>query len=529
MEDALAILQAENAALRAQLAERDAALDLANAQIEALTFNLAVLRRRQFGQSSERLAAEIEQLELQLEDLEESRAEQNATRKPAEPASGKTRRSAIRKPLPPHLPRETIVHEPEIDCGCGCDRSGLARLGEDVTEVLEKSPARLKVIRHVRPRYACRKCERVFQAPAPDLPIERGRPGPGLLANVLVSKFCDGLPLHRQSVILAREGIEIDRATLADWMGHAAWWLTPVAALIGRYVMSSPVIHTDDTTIKVLAPGHGKTRTGRFWVYAVDPRIWAGTGPPAAFYRYSPDRDGERPRTHLAGFSGFLHADAYAGYGPLYRASGQAAPLVTHVACFAHARRKFFEVWEASKSPIAEEAVRRIAKLYEIEAEIAGKPAELRLAARRTHSRPLLDAFHIWANAQRRRVSGKTALGKAFNYALRRWEALTSFALDGRLSIDNNLSERLLRGVAITRKNFMFVGSDSGGDRAAVFYTLIETAKLNGLDPEAYIAAIIDRMASGYPNKQLDALLPWNFKMPDRQATPSENGNVALG
>jgi transposase len=515
VEDALAILQAENAALRAQLAERGAALDAANAQIEALSFNLAVLRRRQFGQSSERLATEIEQLELRLEDLEESRAEQSA-KNPAPVKAAKSRKPALRKPLPPHLPRETVLHEPEIICVChSCDRSKLTLLGEDVTEVLEKMPARLKVIRHVRPRYACRMCEGVFQAPAPDLPIERGRPGPGLIANVMVSKFCDGLPLYRQSVILAREGIEIDRATLADWMGRAAWWLAPLAVLIGQYVMGLAVIHTDDTTIKVLAPGRGKTRTGRFWVYAADPRMWAGTGPPAAFYRYSPDRDGERPRNHLAGFSGFLHADAYAGYDALYRSSGQMAPRVTHVACFAHARRKFFEVWQATKSPIAEEAVRRIAKLYEIEAAITGKPADIRLATRLEHSRPLLDAFKIWADAQRRRVSGKTALGKAFNYALGRWDALICFATDGRLSIDNNLSERLLRGVAITRKNFMFVGSDRGGDRAAIFYTLIESAKLNGLNPEAYIAAVIDRMAKGHPSKALDALLPWNFKTPD--------------
>jgi hypothetical protein len=367
------------------------------------------------------------------------------------------------------------------------------------------------VIRHVRPRYACRKCEAIFQAPAPDLPIERARPGPGLIAHVLVRKFCDGLPLYRQSVILAREGIEIGRATLADWLGHAAWWLTPLAVLIGQYVMSLPVIHTDDTTIKVLAPGHGKTRTGRFWVYAADPRIFAGIRPPAAFYRYSPDREGERPRAHLAGFSGFLHADAYAGYGVLYQSSDQAPPKVTHVACFAHARRKFFEVWEATKSPIAEEAVRRIAALYDIEGEIVGKTAEIRLAVRQERSRPLLEALHAWAIEQRHRVSGKTGLGKAFAYAFSRWDALVCFASDGRLSIDNNLSERLLRDVAVTRKNFLFVGNDHGGERAAVFYTLIETAKLNSLNPEAYIADIIQRMANGHPNRQLDALLSWNF------------------
>jgi transposase len=520
MEGAPATLEEENARLRRQLAERDAELDAARAQIEALTFNLAVLRRRQFGQSSEKLDAEVEQLELRLEDLEESHAEQAATRAQREPRSSNRRKPALRRPLPPHLPREIVVHEPKIVCVCcDCDRSKLARLGEDVTEVLEKIPARLKVIRHVRPRYACRQCEGVFQAPAPDLPIERGRPGPGLIANVAVSKFCDGLPLYRQSAILAREGIEIDRATLADWLGHAAWWLAPLAVLIGNYVIGLPVIHTDDTTIKVLAPGHGKTRTARFWVYAADPRSWSGVGPPAAFYRYSPDRDGERPREHLARFSGFLHADAYAGYDKLYRSQGNQPPRVTHVACFAHARRKFFEVYDATKSPIAEEAIRRIAKLYEIEAEITGKSAEIRLAARQASSQPLLDAFKTWADGQRRRISGKTALGKAFRYALGRWQALTCFATDGRLSIDNNLSERLLRGVAITRKNFMFVGSDRGGDRAAVFYTLIESAKLNGLDPEAYITDIIDRMAKGHNSKALDRLLPWNVK--PAQANPT--------
>ena len=291
METAAATPADEIALLRRQLAEREAALEVAHAQIEALTFQLAVLRRRQFGQSSEKLDAEIAQLELRLEDLEESQAEQHAQRPPPGSRSNTSRKPAIRKPLPSHLPREIVVHEPEIICVCqGWDRSKLTRLGEDVTEVLEKIPARLKVIRHVRPRYACRKCEGVFQAPVPELPIERGRPGPGLIANVAVSKFCDGLPLYRQSVILEREGIEIDRATLADWLGHAAWWLAPLAVRIGQYVMGLPVIHTDDTTIKVLAPGLGKTRTARIWVYAADPRIWADAVPPAAFYRYSPVR-----------------------------------------------------------------------------------------------------------------------------------------------------------------------------------------------------------------------------------------------
>ncbi|MXP66111.1 IS66 family transposase, partial [Roseomonas sp. M0104] len=322
----------------AALAERDAQLVTSALEIEHLRVQLAALRRQQYGQSSERLAADIAQLELRLEDLEESQAEQAAAHEARQDRAVRRRQPAVRKPLPAHLPRQEIVHEPATVCGC-CPRKALARLGEDVTEVLEKVPARLQVIRHVRPRYACRICEGVFQAPAPDLPIERGRPGPGLLAHVAVSKYCDGLPLYRQAAILAREGVEIERAVLADWMGHVAWWLAPIAARIGTHVMAQPVLWTDDTTTRVLAPGTGKTRQARFWVYAIDPRPYAGQGPPAAFYRYSPDRRGERPRDHLAGFRGYLQADAYSGYEALYRPDGMVPARITQVACWAHARR----------------------------------------------------------------------------------------------------------------------------------------------------------------------------------------------
>ena len=299
-EEEVAVLRHELAAVRAQLGT-------AAAEIEHLRAQLAALRRQQYGQSSERLDADIAQLELRLEDLEENEAERQAVILDPTTPTGllKPRQKAVRRPLPDHLPRETIVHEPAAVCGC-CDRAKLARLGEDVTEVLEKVPARLKVIRHVRPRYACRVCEGVFQAPAPDLPIERGRPGPRLIAHVAVSKYCDGLPLFRQSVILAREGVEIDRVTLADWIGRAAWWLAPLARLIGVTVMAQPVLHTDDTPIRTLAPGTGKTRLSRFWVYAVDPRSHAGPGVPAAFYRYSPDRKGERPRDRVIAFGFWL-------------------------------------------------------------------------------------------------------------------------------------------------------------------------------------------------------------------------------
>ena len=508
----------EIAALRHELAAARAQLGTAAVEIEHLRAQLAALRRQRYGQSSERLDGEIAQLELRLEDLEENEAEHQAARPgtalpdPAAPAEpSRPRAKAVRRPLPEHLPRETVVHEPAMLCGCGA-AGKLACLGEDVTEVLEKIPARLKVIRHVRPRYACRVCEAVFQAPAPDLPIERGRPGPGLIAHVAVAKYCDGLPLFRQSVILAREGVEIDRVTLADWIGRATWWLAPLARLIGTTVMAQPVLHTDDTPIRTLAPGTGKTRLARFWVYAVDPRSHAGPGPPAAFYRYSADRKGERPREHLAGFAGVMHADAFAGYDALYRPEPGKTARIQHAACWAHARRKLFEVHEATKSPIAEEALRRIQALYLIEADIAGRPAADRQAERQARSKPLLDDLKTWMEAQRRSASGKTALGRALQYALGRWEALTRYADDGRLAIDNNLAERLLRGIAVTRKNFLFLGSDTGGDRAAILYTLIETAKLNGLNPEAYLAHAIDRLARGHLASRLSELLPWNCK-----------------
>jgi transposase len=348
--EALRILLAERDAALAErdaaLAERDADLLSARLEIEKLKVQLAALRRERYGKSSERLAAEISQLEMLIGDLEEDAAERETAaaekERRAKGKSDKPRKPALRRPLPEHLPRETVLHEPVLACHCGCtDPKRLTCLGEDVTEVLEKIPARLKVIRHVRPRYACRACEAMLQAPAPALPIEKGRPGPGLLAHVLVSKYLDGLPLYRLSGILAREGVEIERQTLADWVGHGAWWLRPVAAAIGTYAMAQGVIWTDDTPIRVLAPGRGKTRIGRFWVYAFDPRPWGGTGPPAALYCYSPDRKGERPREHLAGFAGWLHADAYAGYDALTAKAGR-PPRITHVACMAHARRRLF-------------------------------------------------------------------------------------------------------------------------------------------------------------------------------------------
>lgn len=513
MEQTAFTPEEEIAALKCELATARAQLSTAAIQIEHLRAQLALLRRQRYGQSSERFDADIIQLELQLEDLEEGEAERQAAVIPsaAPPSPARAHAKPVRKPLPDRLPREIVVHEPDQLCDCCLPRT-LVRLGEDVTEVLEKIPARLKVIRHVRPRYACRQCERVFQAAAPALPIERGRPGPGLIAHVAVSKYCDGLPLYRQSVILAREGVEIDRVTLADWIGRAAWWLAPVAQLIGATVMAQPVLHTDDTPIRVLAPGTGKTRLARFWVYAVDQRPCAGQDPPAAFYRYSPDRRGERPHSHLAGFSGVLQADAFAGYEALYRLQAGKPARIQPAACWAHARRALFEAHESTRSPIAEEALRRIQTLYAIEAEIHGKPVLERQAERQARSKPVLEDMKGWMEEQRRRVSGKTTVGKALSYSLNRWDALTRFTGDGRLAIDNNVAERLLRGIAVTRKNFLFIGSDQGGDRAAILYTLIETAKLNGLNPEAYLAYVLDKLACGHLASKLGELLPWNCK-----------------
>lgn len=510
IDEELAAIRAETAAYKAQ--------------IEHLKAQLAKLRRSQFGKSSEKLDQQIAQLELMLEDLEESTAQDEAKDAAAESSDqtrpAKRRKPAVRQPLPEHLPRETVELAPEI--ACSCCQPELTRIGEDVTEVLETIPAQLKVIRYVRPKLACRACQAVFQAPSPDLPISKGRPGPGLIAQVIMSKYGDGLPLYRQSEIFARQGFEIDRQVLADWMGHAGWWYAPLAELIGSYVMAAPAIHSDDTPIQVLAPGLGRTRTGRLWAYVVDERPWAGNRAPAAFYRYSPDRKGERPRDHLAGYQGFLHTDAYSGYESLYRPRGNKAPMITQVACMAHARRYFFDVYDATKSPIAEEALRRIQALYLIETEINGKPAEIRQAERQARAAPLLASFKSWAEAERRRLSSKTTLGRALQYSLSRWDALTRYTTDGRLAIDNNPAERAIRGIAMTRKNYLFLGSDEGGRRAAIFYTIIETAKLNGLHPQAYMADVIDRMAKGHPINRLAELLPWNWNAAQATKQPQQ-------
>ena len=371
--------------------------------------------------------------------------------------------------------------------------------------MLEYLPASFKVIRHVRPRMCCAKCDRIVQAPAPSRPIARAMAGPGLLAHVLTAKFCDHLPLYRQSVIYARQGVELDRSTLARWVGESSSLLAPLIEILRRYVLSGSKIHGDDTPIPVLAPGTGKIRTGRLWTYVRDDHPSGSLDAPAVWFTYSPDRKGEHPQQHLAGFHGILQADAYAGFNKLYEGGSiQQAP------CMAHIRRKFYDLMEAHQSPIATEAVDRIGRLYAIEKEIRGRPPDQRRSVRNARARPLLDSMHLWLQASLTTLSRKSETAGAIHYALTLWPQMVRYVDDGRIEIDNSAAERSLRGVAVGRRNYLFAGSDRGGERAAVFYTLIESAKLNGLDPEAYLRHVLTHIAE-HPIRRIEELLPWNF------------------
>jgi transposase len=489
-------------------------------EIEKLKLQIAKLRRMQFGRSSERISRQIEQLELRLEELEAGEAEVVAkaeaeadTAEPVAPIRERTKPK--RKPLPDHLPRQEVVHQPADDAACQCPDCGknMAKLGEDVTEVLDYVPGHFQVIRHVRPKYACTACDAITQAPAPAMPTPRGRATPATLAHLLVSKYCDHLPLYRQSEIYAREGLELDRSTLSDWVGQAAWLLDPVVAKIRQHIFAAEKIHGDDTTVPVLAPGLGRTATGRLWVYVRDDRLFAGPAAPAAAYFYSPDRSAAHPTAHMAGFTGFLQADGYAGFEGLYNPARTKPGPITEVACWAHCRRKFFDVWEATKSPVAKEALDRIGAVYAIEDKARFAPAAERVEHRR-QTAPLLEAFFIWANTIVLKLSGKLELAKAFRYTITRREALTRFLTDGRLEVDNNVAENAMRGIALGRRNYLFAGSDSGGERAASIYSLVATAKLNGLNPEAYLRDILAKIAEGHPINRIDELLPWRMVPP---------------
>lgn len=484
-------LKAELLAARARVLEQDI-------ELQKLRFQLACLKRAKYGRSSEQLDTQIAQMQLTLEDLEATLA---ATPEPLRPAPKVPAVKPARRALPAHLPREDIVHESQCSCpACG---GSLRRLGEDVSEMIEYVPGRYKVIRHVRPKFSCAGCQKIVQASAPSRPIARGLAGPAFLAHVLVSKYADHLPLYRQSQIYAREGLDLDRSTLADWVGGSAELLDPLVASLGRYVMSAGKLHGDDTPVPVLCPGRGTTKTGRLWTYARDDRSAGSNEPPAVYFRYSPDRKGERPRLHLAPFTGVLQADAYAGFDRLY------GERIQEAACWAHVRRKFYDIHVAHASPIAAEALDRIGRLYGIEAEIRGRLPDERAAVRQARAGPELELLHAWLHTSLMQLSKKSELAIAIRYALSRWAALTRFRDDGRLEIDNNAAERALRAVALGRKNWLFAGSDEGGERAAAIYSLLGTAKLNELDPESYLRHVLERIAD-HPINRIDELLPWN-------------------
>lgn len=513
MSLATAELPSDPDMLRAFAAALQAELYAKTLHIEKLKAQLATLRRARFGQSSEKLDRQIDLLELIIGDLEEaeaaSEAGQDATA--AMPAPTRSQRIGNRRPLPDHLPREVVTHAGVGACpACGSQR--LRRISDDEREVLEYVPSHFKVIVHVRPKLSCRDCEAITQPAMPSLPIERGRPGQGLIAHVLVSKYCDHLPLNRQSGIYAREGVDLDRSTLADWVGRAAWLVAPVAERVGDYVRAGPAIHADDTPIPVQDPGRGRTKSGRLWVVVRDEGTWGSPKPPAAFYCYSPDRKGEHAQALLAPASGFLHADAYAGFDKLYEPDPITdRPRLEPVACWAHARRELFDEHAKTKSPTARQALDKIGAIFAIEREINGQSAEVRLAARQARSVPLLADLKDYLETSLSRISRKGDLAKAIRYSLNRWQALCRFTEDGRLDMTNNAAERAIRPLTLGRRNWTFLGSDSGGERAAVFYTLIQSCKLNDINPEAYLADLIGRV-SDHPANRIDELLPWNWR-----------------
>src|SRR3954447_11229935 len=516
----LASLQAEHNAV---LAERDAVRternlareerEAAQAEIEKLRLLIRQLQRGQFGRRSEKL--DPDQLRLGLEDLEQTIAAAEAAQEAATKSSDPPRPPRSRRrnlgALPAHLPRVGVLVDVE-DKSCPCCGESMHVIGEDTSEMLDLVPAvlRVKVVR--RPRYGCRACEEaVVQASAPERPITGGMATEALLAHVLVAKFSDHLPLYRQAQIFARQGIELDRSTLCDWVGRACWWLEPLWRLLRRHVMGSTRIFADDTTLPVPDPGRGRTRTGRLWGYAIDDRPWGGTTPPAVVYLYAEGRKGEPPAAHLAGFRGILQVDGYAGFKRLLENRPPGAIRLAF--CWAHCRRRFYEIHQATGSPLAGEALRRIGELYKGEDEIRGRSADERRATRRERSEPLVDALHAWLTAPLGRVSGKSGLAEAIRYALRHWPGLVLFLDDGRLELDTNSIERAIRPIALGRKNSLFAGSDGGARHWAIVASLVATAKLNGVEPLAWLTDVLERMVSGRTKAhELERLLPWSWQ-----------------
>jgi transposase len=492
--------------LKALVLAKQAELDSHTTEIENLKLLILKLKRMHFGPRSEKYDRDIQQLELRLEDLEASQAA--AEPPPIVPAmivlKQETPRKPARRPLPADLPRETETIAPEHQACPDCGGT-LRHLGEDVSETLEYVPARFKVIRTVRPKLSCAGCSQIIQAPAPSRPIDRGLAGPGLLAHVLVAKYADHLPLYRQSEIYRREGVELDRSTLADWVGGASRTLQPLVDAVKKYVLDAEKLHGDDVPVPVLEPGNGKTKTGRLWTYVRDDRSAGSKAAPAVWFAYSPDRKGEHPAGHLQNYSGILQADGYAGFNKLYDTG-----RIVEAGCWAHARRKFHDLYQAHRSPVAKEALERIGQLYGIEQEIRGRSPAERREARQARSRPLLEVMHVWLKATLGKLSQKSDVAVSIRYALERWTALLRFCEDGRIEMDNNAAERALRAVALGRKNYLFAGSDAGGERAAAIYSLLGSAKLNCIDPEAYLSLVLRRIAD-HPINRIAELLPWNL------------------
>jgi transposase len=494
-----AMLIAERAAHAAALLEQEA-------EAERLRQIIKELQRHRFGRRAETLP--IDQLELALEDVQQVEAADEAQAEAGDEkrrAARAAKRRANRGALPAHLPRiETIVDL--ADKTCPCCRGALHRIGEDVSERLDVIPAQFRVLVTRRPKYACRGCaEGVAQAPAPARLIEGGLPTDALVAHVVVGKYADHCPLYRQAQIYARQGIHLDRSTLADWVGQAAFLLRPVQESLLENLKASSKLFADETTLPVLDPGRGRTKTGQLWAYARDDRPWGGNDPPAVVYVYATDRKAEQPIKHLAGFKGVLQVDGYGGYRPLAEQGN-----VTLAFCWAHVRRPFYELAAGGPAPIASEALERIKALYVIEATINGRPADERAAVRQEKTRPLLADMEPWLKARLQTISQKGKLADAIRYVLTRWQGLNRFVDDGMIEIDSNTVERSIRPITLTRKNALFAGSDGGAEHWAIVASLIETCKLNAINPEAYLAHTITKIVQGHPQSRIGELLPWN-------------------
>jgi len=507
-------------------------------EIEHLKIQLSRLRRWKFGRSSEQLELEVSQLEMSLQALQELAPEPAACASNADtqsPPAADQRQRAVRRrrpgrrALPAHLPRETVVHpHPAVTNGCACPEYGgrLRYLDQDVAEMLEYVPGYFKVIRHLREKHSCVRCSRIVQAAAPSRPIERGLPGPALMAHVVAAKYCLHQPLYRQSQVYGFAGVELERSLLAQWVGAGDELLSPLVQAVRRHVLGGGHLHADDTPLPVLDPGRGRTRTGYLWTYVRDERSWGSQQPPAVWFEYSPGRGGEHPQKHLRDYRGVVHCDAYAGFNELFglfphrRSKARAGPKgLKRSLCRAHARRKVCEMHVALNSPIAAEAVERIDALYAIEREIRGLDPEARLRERQTREVPLLQELHTWLTAQLARLPASSALAGAIRYTVKpaHWTALTYYCTDGRADIDNNAAERSLRDVALGRRSYLFAGSDAGGERAAAMYSLIGSCKLTGLDPEAYLRYVFERIAD-HPINKIEELLPWKVRLPSPQA-----------